>query len=256
MKLIDVHSHLESDKLWNNLDNIIDDAKKTGIVKIITSSVDPKQWEQSALLAGKYGEVEYSLGIHPWYASLSDLDSIEELVNAKSRGAIAIGEIGLDKKIDNPSLEVQSKVFNRQLEIAGEINLPVIIHCRGAFTELIESIKKTGLPEAGGVVHAFSGSREIAEELIKLGLSFSLGGTLTFKLSKKRIAMINRIYPDYFMLETDSPDILPMQINEGPNVPSNILFNLKSAAEILGVPEEEVAQTATDNAIKMFKLQV
>ena len=253
MELIDVHCHLESDFFSENLSKIIDDAKKIGIIRLITSSITPDQWEQSQKIKESYDEVEFSLGIHPWYISENDFIEIDKLKEAKSRGAVAIGEIGLDRKINHMDFEIQLKFFEAQLRIAREINLPVIMHCRGAYNELVQSLKKIGMPEAGGIIHSFSGSAEIAEILIPLGVSFSLGGILTYKNSKKRIKLLHRIYPDHFLLETDSPDIPPVQ-KEKPNVPANITYNLKAAAEILGEQENDVASTTTSNAKKICQL--
>ena len=112
---------------------------------------------------------------------------------------------------------------------------------------------KIGMPEAGGIIHSFSGSVEVAELLIPHGISFSLGGILTYRNSKKRVKLLQRIYPDYFLLETDSPDIPPVQM-EKPNVPANIIYNLKAAAEIVEKSEDEVAKATTQNAIGLFGL--
>lgn len=256
MKLIDVHCHLESEELRINLDKLIPEARNAGIIKLITSPVSPNQWDHSAMIAEKYDEVEFALGIHPWLASLSDLEIIETLANAKKKGAVAIGEIGLDKKIDNPDIDTQIKAFDKQLEIAKKIDLPVIIHCRGAFNELIQSIQRIGLPASGGIIHSFSGSIELADEFISYGLSFSLGGALTYKKNNKRIKILKRIYPEHFLLETDSPDFLPVQLKDIPNVPANILYNLEAAAEILGESEESVAQVTTENALRLFNFDL
>ncbi len=193
--------------------------------------------------------------MHPWYVSESDRDIKTKLDKASETGAVAIGEIGLDLKIESPSFALQREIFELQLQYAVETDMPVIIHCRGAFNELIESINRIGVPRRGGIVHAYSGSLELTEILIKKGLSFSMGGTLTYKNSKKRSTVLRRIYPDFFLLETDSPDIPPVNTLK-PNVPSNILLNLKAAAEILEIPEEKIAESTTMNAKKIFGLEL
>ena len=256
MKLVDVHCHLESGEFTGILDRIIREARDAGIVRLITCSITPSQWDYSRELSGLYDEVDFAIGVHPWYAVKSDRDKIELLANAVELGAVAIGEIGLDKKIQNSDYELQSALFQRQLEIAKDINLPVIIHCRGAFGELAAIIKKTGLPARGGIIHAFSGSAETAEELMKLGLSFSLGGSMTYRLSNKRLKMIEKIYPEHFMLESDSPDIPPVSVKEGPNLPSYIIHSLRAAAQILNVSEEEIAEHTTANAARIFNLRI
>lgn len=255
LKLIDAHCHLEAPEFNNSIDSVIDDAVNSGIVKLITSSVICTEWEKSKSLHEKFSQVEFSIGVHPWYVSESDRDIKDKLDKASNSGAVAVGEIGLDLKIESPSFALQREIFELQLQYAVETDIPVIIHCRGAFNELIESINRFGVPQRGGIIHAYSGSLELTEILIKKGLSFSMGGTLTYKNSKKRSEVLKRIYPDYFLLETDSPDIPPINTLK-PNVPSNILLNLKAASEILMIPEEKIAESTTSNAKKIFGLKL
>ena len=256
MQLIDVHCHLESDLFNGQLDRIIADAKGAGVVKMITSSITPDQWEMSQSIAARYEEVEFSLGVHPWYLSLSDINKIESLAGIRETGAVAIGEIGLDRKVDNPGFEDQLTIFERQLRIACEVDIPVIIHCRGAFNELIQCFKRIGTPRSGGIIHSFSGSAELAEELMRYRMNFSIGGVLTYSPGKKRAKLLERIYPGHFLLETDSPDIPPVQTGEKPNVPANIIHNLHAASDLLGVPAEEIAFHTTENAVKIFGLNI
>lgn len=251
LKLVDSHCHLEAPELIDNIDTIINDAVDAGIVKLITSSVTFDEWNISETLHRRFSQVEFSIGVHPWYVTESDLDIISKLDAARGNGAVAIGEIGLDRKIASPSFELQREIFTLQLQYAVDTNMPVIVHCRGAFNELIEVINVTGIPRSGGTVHAYSGSVELAEILIKKGMSFSLGGTLTYRNSRKRSDVLKRIYPDHFLLETDSPDIPPVNTVK-PNVPANILMNLNGASEILGIPEERIAESTTTNASRIF----
>lgn len=255
MKLVDSHCHLEAPEFSGNLESLISEAENAGIVKLITSSVTHDEWPVSRAISEKFNSVEFSIGVHPWYVSEKDLDIRRKLEEASAIGAIAVGEIGLDRKIETPPFELQVKIFEEQMKFAVDANLPVIIHCRGAFNELIESLNRTGVPAAGGIVHAFSGSNEIAESLIKKGISFSIGGTLTFKPSRKRIDVMKLIYPHHFLLETDSPDIPPAGM-EKPNVPANILLNLRAASELTGRPEEEIADSTTENAKRIFRLNI
>ncbi len=140
--------------------------------------------------------------------------------------------------------------------MAREAGLPVVIHCRGAFNELIECFQRVGQPPRGGIVHAFSGSVEVAEACLGYGLDFSMGGALSYRNSKKRAAVLARIYPDHLLLETDSPDMPPVQVKEKPNVPANILQNLHGAAELLGISAEAVAEDTARNAARVFGLEL
>ena len=256
MRLVDAHCHLESGLYDGCRDRVVEEAERAGLAAIITSSITPSQWEFTLELARRYRILYASLGIHPWYIEDGDLERVTGLTGAAKSGAVAIGEIGLDRKVDSPPFETQRAVFEAQLSLAREINLPVIIHCRGAFNELVESLKRLGTPESGGIVHSFSGNAEIARSLAKYNLSFSLGGILTYRNSRKRSEMLKSIYPDRFLLETDSPDIPPVEAKDTLHTPANILYNLKAASEILGESEEKIAQTTTHNAIRIFKLHL
>lgn len=252
MRLVDAHCHLEAEEFRGRLDAILADARAAGIVKLVTASVTPEDWPVSQALARHYPEVAFAWGVHPWYARTEHLEMLEPLTRAKEAGATAIGEIGLDAKIESPPMEVQERIFVEQLCIAKEIDLPVVLHCRGAFNELLRALREIGAPACGGVVHAFSGSVEVAEALIRHGISFSMGGALTYKPSRKRVAVLQRIYPDYFLLETDCPDIPPVQAPEKPNLPANIVYALRGAAAILNEPEQTIAERTTANAWRLF----
>ena len=256
MRLVDVHCHLESDYFKDGLPGIIAGAKAAGVVKLITSSITPDEWGLSESIARSHEAVEFALGVHPWYCKKEDIARIAGLSGAKARGAVAIGEIGLDRKTAPAPYELQREVFELQLRTARDLELPVIIHCRGAFDDVRLIVKRTGLCARGGVVHSFSGSVEVAEAFMKLGLSFSFGGALTYRNSKKKEEVLKKIYPDRLMLETDSPDIPPVEARAMPNVPANILYGLRAAAEILGAAEEKIAEITTANAARMFALEI
>jgi len=258
VKLVDVHCHLESACFAGCLGRVLEDARAAGVAKLITNAITPAQWPESERLAQSHPEIEFALGIHPWYITPGDLSRVEELRDARARGAVAIGEIGLDGKVEAPSMNEQMAVFEAQVRVARDLGLPIIVHCRGAFGDLVRVLKTAGIPEAGGVVHAFSGSVEVVEDLWPFGFSFSLGGSLTYRNSRKRARVLERVYPDRFLLETDSPDIPPVQKRGTgePNVPANIRYNLAAAAEMLGVTEEEVATASTANACRLFGFEV
>ena len=253
MKLVDVHCHLEE---WNqdgSLADIVKKAAEAGIVKIITSSINPKQWDVSLSIAQSFEEAECALGIHPWYILPEHEKELPHLASFCKRGAIAIGEIGLDSKRGLPPMNLQKTFFENQLAIARELNLPVIVHCRGSFYEMIGLIKKVG--KVRGIIHSFNGSSEVAAEFMKLGFSFSMGGILTYRNSPKRAKLLKFIYPSHFLLETDSPDITPVEA-QAPNTPANIVYNLAAAAEILETTKERVAAVTTVNAARVFDLKL
>ncbi len=256
MRLVDAHCHLESEEFHGQLDVLLDQARRAGVVAWLTAAIRPEEWPTSLALAQQYAGVACALGIHPWYVQDGDLERLATLPESCGNIAKAIGEIGLDSKIAKPSMDQQLPVFERQLQIAKDLNLPVVMHCRGAFGEMLQVLKRVGLPRAGGTIHSFGGSVELAEAFMAHGLSFSLGGTLTYRNSRKKKEVLRRIYPAHFLLETDAPDIPPVEVQERPNVPANIMYNLRAAAETLGISEEEVARQTTENAVRVFNLAV
>ena len=258
LKLIDAHCHLEDEVFKDNRDDVLTAARTAGLAAFLTASIVPEQWPLSQSLAERHEGVYFALGVHPWYAKEEHRDALPRLREAPARGAKAIGEIGLDGKVDTPPMALQQEVFEAQLAIAREVDLPVVLHCRGAFEELFGALKRVGAPERGGIVHAFSGSVEIAERLLGHGLCVSMGGSLTYRNSRKRQRVLERVYPDSFVLETDSPDISPVEARgQGlPNTPANLLYNLKAAAETLGESPEAVAENTTRTAARIFDLDV
>ncbi len=253
MKLFDVHCHLESEAFAGRLDDLLAAARLAGVCRWITASIHPSQWALSASLARRYVDVECAIGVHPWYCSDDALPGLERLDEA-ARGAVAIGEIGLDKKTERFPMARQCEVFRTQLAAAQRLGLPVILHCRGAFNELLHIFKEDG-PPPGGILHNYSGSPELAEQFMELGLSFSMGGVLTWRNSAKRCRVLRCIYPDHFLLETDAPDIPPVEARGSVNTPANILYNLRAAAELLEVSCETVAEHASRNASRIFGLR-
>ena len=256
MRLVDVHCHLEAEEFAGRLEGVIADARDAGVVKMITASVTPDQWALSLELARTFPEVACVVGVHPWYCREEDLSLLDGLADAVARGAVGIGEAGLDTKTDRTPFLLQEAVFERQLAIARDLNVPMVLHCRGAFNEMLHCFRKIGVPQRGGILHSFTGSAEVAEQFMEHGFSFSLGGILTYRNSRKRNNMLRRIYPAAFLLETDSPDIPPVEAKERPNVPANILHNLRAAAEILELSEEVIAETTTRNAMRIYGLTI
>lgn len=256
MRLVDAHCHIEDERLRSRLDKVLRDARDAGIIRLLTCAVTPEEWPVSADIARRHPEVAFALGIHPWFVKPEYRSHIDQLRQARKMGAKAIGEIGLDKKIETPAMELQTEFFEAQLDIAKELSLPVAIHCRGAFNELLSSLTRVGIPAVGGMIHAFSGNVQIARPFVEFGLKFSLGRSLTYKKCRKREELMTFIYPDHFLLETDSPDMAPIGADpEMPNEPKNIVFNLRGAADILGRDEAEIAETTTRNALQLFNLE-
>lgn len=257
MKLIDSHCHIEAQEFDQDRTNVIEDGIKSGIIKFITSAVFPEQWQKSIDISTTYPQVECTIGVHPWYVKeeyFPELDNIPTIV--KKHKIVAIGEIGLDRKIKTPPFELQEAIFEKQLKIAKQLNLPVVIHCRGAFPDLIRIVKKTGLPNRGALIHAYKGSPEITKQLLPLGFFFSFGCALTYPHSYKKANVIKMLYPDRILIETDSPDIPPAGKTNERNIPSNLLLVINELSKFLEKAKEEIADTTTQNANNLFSLNI
>ena len=253
VNLVDVHCHLQADVFKNTIDDVVSRAESAGVSVMITNAAQPDDWDACRSLAARFDSVHFALGIHPWYIPSGAKAFLSACSEKDFSGAVALGEIGLDRTTERVPLELQIDILRIQLDIAHDLKLPVILHCRGAWGELFSLLKKRPLA-AGGVVHAFSGSEELAADLVRFGLSLSIGGTLTYRDSQKRARVLKKIYPAHFMLETDSPDILPREKDAYPNEPANILYNLYAASEILAQSRETVAAATSENARMLFRL--
>jgi len=255
LQLVDVHCHLDEEKLFVNIETVISDAKNSGVAKMISSATKFSNWERTILLAQKYSEIKCTLGIHPWFVASNDFQNLDTLYSFKSK-MVAVGEIGLDKACGK-NFSLQQKFFEAQLKIAKELNLPVVIHSVRAYNEIIDSVKRVGMKNIPGIIHGFTGSLELAEILISLGFSFSVSKLLLSFMGNKKIKMLQRIYPAFLLLETDSPNGNFFGENKNKyNVPANLIFYLKRLAVILGKTENDIAVNTTKNAEKIFNLGI
>jgi len=250
MQLVDAHCHLEADDFASRLPEVIREAAAVGVVHMVTAAVKPAQWSRARAIAAGHESVSFALGVHPWFANTAPLPAI---MSMDTTGAVAVGEIGLDAAIETPSMETQMALFEAQLAVARDHALPVVIHCRRAFGELLHALKRAGTLPRGGVVHAFSGSAELVDALAPRGFYFSMGRSLTYHRSRKRDTVLARVYPDRLLLETDSPDMPPTGL-ERPNVPANLRHVLSGAAALLGEPEARIAEVTTANARRAYGL--
>ncbi|MFP4501481.1 MAG: TatD family hydrolase [Candidatus Hydrogenedentota bacterium] len=255
MALIDAHCHLTANELHDTLDYAITTARAAGIVAMVTNATSPEDWQAQTSVAARFPEVRFAWGIHPWWVNEDSRDAMARLRGAREAGAVAIGEIGLDGKIATP-MELQEAVFAAQLDVAQELGLPVVIHARGAYDRIQRMLHERGPLEHGGIVHAFSASAQIAEDLMAHGLHVSMGAALAYKPSKKRRAVLDTVWPEYLLLETDSPDMAPPQARNVPNTPANLLYVLRGLLNYVDATPEEAAAVTTRNAARIFNMEL
>ncbi len=271
--LVDVHSHLNDSRLISNVEEIIEKSRQNGVEKIICSGHDLSSSVLAIQLANKYDNVFASIGIHPHSCFEYD-ENFEELSKTaiKNRKIVAIGEIGLDfynldlqieeilKIYPNMNLtkeiliEKQKEVFLKQLKLANMLELPFIIHMRDATDETLKCLEMNkNLLTYSGIIHCFSGSVETTKRIEKLGLYYSIGGSITFKNSRVMPEVLREVKLERVLLETDCPYLSPEPFRGQTNTPANIPIIRKKLSEITGIPEKEVEEITTKNAHKIFK---
>jgi len=247
MKFSDTHFHIES---IAEAEGIILNSFASDVKLLVVSCCDKKSIEDSQEI-GKYDGLYFSYGFHPDSADKIDLKDIEWLKEQIIRKqAIAVGEIGLDYHYGKINEEKQKRIFKKQLDLAKEFNLPVVIHSRDATEDTLKILKEYDLR---GVIHCFSGSIETAREYIKLGYYLGIGGILTFKNSKLK-DVVKEIGLDKLVLETDSPYLAPEPHRGKVNSPCNIPLIAATLGEIFNVSLEEVADKTYKNACMLFDL--
>ena len=251
--LFDAHCHLQDKRIAADSDAIIARARAKGVIKMMCCGTCENDWDAVKTLSAQEG-VLASFGLHPWYVSERTdwwLDKLEAMLSA-SPGA-GVGEIGLDHAMDKSTHGLQEEIFLYQLRLANRLNRSVSIHCRRAFERVITLLEKEGGVVPAGVIHAYSGPKELVPALEKLGLYISFSGSITSEGNRRGVEAIRAVSADRLLIETDSPDMLPAQIIEGPNEPANCAFVNEKVALLLGAEQEVIAKQTWDNACRLFE---
>lgn len=251
---IDVHAHI-LDEIFENSEEVVERANFAGVDKIIIASADCKESEDAVNFASKHDNIFCMIGVHP--ENCGDFEKIDSVFAklAQNKKVVAIGEIGLDYHYENPDKELQKKVFEKQILLADKLGLPIEIHSRDAMADTMEILKrnKSHLSH-GGIFHCYSGSKEEAKEILKLGFSFSFGGVCTFKNARKVVEVLEEMPIENILLETDCPFLAPTPHRGETNEPKYIPIIAEKIAEIKGISLEEVAKKTTENAERIFKI--
>ncbi len=268
--LIDTHAHLDFDQFRRRHDEVIKRACKAGVKRIINVGTNLQGSRDSLALADKYPEEVYaSVGVHPHDALTADRAAMANLLElGQNEKVVAVGEIGLDYAKDEVDKGTQKKAFIVQIGLAKRLNLPIIIHNRQADEDILEIIRvqADGLE---GVIHCFSSSWDIAKKFLDLGFYISFTGSITFKDKKKKepedqvrgcnahsgiLEVVKKAPIDKVLVETDCPFLAPEPHRGKVNEPAYVVEVAKKIAEVKGLSFEEVADTTTQNAEKLFKL--
>lgn len=253
---IDSHAHLDDNRFDADRDLLIRDLKTNGIDIVVNIGADLETSINSVDLSKKYDNIYASVGIHPHSADEVDdntLRKIKEL--AQNEKVVAIGEIGLDYYYDNSPRDIQRKCFKKQLELAKEVNLPVVIHSREASQETFDIIQEAQDGTLRGVMHCYSGSVEMAEEYInKLGFYISIGGPVTFKNARIVKEVAQSVPLDKLLIETDCPYLTPEPYRGKRNEPMFVKYTAMEIAKLREITIEELAEATSRNAKTLFSI--
>jgi len=250
---IDTHCHLDFASVCAELPAILRRARNAGVDRFVVPGVQPEGWGGIKALAEHDDRIMPAFGVHPMLAHRLD-DAARELLSSCLDGAVAVGEIGLDYTVREPSRQVQQEAFRSQLRMAVARGLPVLVHCRGGFADLLRIMMEEHVELVGGFMHAFSGSPEMARECIRLGFYISVCGTVTYCNAVRPLRVCREIPLDRLVLETDTPDLSPEPFRGRPNEPAYLLETARALAALKGVPLAQVAEITTVNALKAFNM--
>ncbi|PKK95775.1 MAG: hydrolase TatD [Tenericutes bacterium HGW-Tenericutes-4] len=253
--LIDTHVHLTDERYSEDRTNVIENFKHNNVEKVINIGFDFLSSKQGFELSQNHKEVYVALGIHPCDAA-SYTQEFNEFVKeiANNKKVVAIGEIGLDYHYGTNEKELQKQVFIKQLELANECKLPVVIHVRDAYEDVLNILKEhKHLLGHSGVMHCFGGSLEYAKEVLKLGLYLGFDGPITFKNSQICERVLQHLPIDKVLIETDCPYLAPHPYRGTRNEPKFVSLVAQKMAETYKISEQECILKTNQNAKNLFK---
>lgn len=253
--IFDTHAHYDDEAFDADREELLTGLPAAGIGTAVNIASSVKSIDDCLQLAHRFPHIYCALGIHPEHcADLTDalLNEIRDKLSDDK--ALAVGEIGLDYYWPQPDRELQRYWFARQIQLAREADLPVVVHSREAAADTMRIMKENLAEKVGGVVHCYSYSAELAKEFVKMGFYIGIGGVVTFKNAKKIVEVVNAIPLEHIVLETDCPYLAPVPYRGKRNSSMYLPYVVSRIAEIKGVTEEEVINTTEINARNMYRL--
>ncbi len=252
--IFDSHAHY-TDKAFNeDRKDLLDSLEESGICGVVCCGADLESAKEALELSKKYDYIYFSVGVHPEEVETLPENYIEQLkAMAKHEKCVAIGEIGLDYYWTKETKEKQIKTFCEQIELSKELNLPIIVHDRDAHGDTMDILKKY---KPSGVVHCFTGSVEMAKEVISLGMYIGLGGVVTFKNARKAVEVAEFVPIEKLLLETDCPYMAPVPMRGKRNYSGYISFVAEKIGEIKNISPQDVLDKTADNCRKLFSANV
>lgn len=254
-EIFDTHAHYDDEAFEEDREALLEALPENGIAKVVNVGSSIASCERTIELTRRYGFVYGAIGIHP-----SESAELNEEAFAKIRQqcqadkCVAVGEIGLDYYWEEPDRELQREWFIRQLNLAREVQKPVIIHSRDAAKDTVDIMRAERAEEIGGVIHCYSYTVETAKSFLDMGFYFGIGGVLTFKNARKLKETVEYLPLERIVVETDCPYLAPVPNRGKRNSSLNLPHVIAALAELKGVDEETVRQVVWENAHRLYRL--
>ncbi|MYM59597.1 TatD family deoxyribonuclease [Vibrio sp. OCN044] len=255
MRLFDTHCHFDFDVFADDFSCQLELAQTQGVERIMIPSIGPSNWDKLLAMSTEHAGIYTALGMHPYFLtdnSVYHLTDLQKQTEAHLNHFRAIGECGLDAMVDVDH-DIQGKVFNAQIALANDLQLPLILHSRKTHNEVLQLLKMHKFA-FGGVLHGFSGSYQQAMQFIELGFYIGIGGVITYPRARKTRQAAANLPLEWIVLETDAPDMPLMGYQGKPNHPAMLSQVLSCLALLRGTDERSVAQMTWKNANLVFKV--
>lgn len=254
LPMIDTHCHLDDDQFAHDLEHVLQRSRDAGVNRWILIGYDPDRWDQAIDLASHHEGMSHTLGVHPACAHVwNDITALRLREQLATSGACGIGEAGLDFYRDNAPYDIQARAFGAQLEIAADLNVPVVIHMRAAEQEMLQILSDgRSLPTL--IFHSFDGSDKLMDFVLATGSYVGIGGLATRQGSVELRSLLTSVPMERILLETDSPYLVPARQKDRRNQPAHIATIAAMMADVLGTDPPTLAAQTTRNAERVFGL--
>lgn len=255
MILFDTHAHLDDEMFNEDRDEMIRRARQAGVVLIVNVGYSLASSRDSISLADRYDMIYAAVGIHPHDAAEAGPGYLEELEEMASHPrVVAIGEIGLDYYRDLSPRPVQRRVFSEQMALAKKLEKPIIIHDRDAHGDMMDILRREKLGPAGGVMHCYSGSWEMARECLSMGFYISIAGPVTYTNAARLKDVAARVPRDRLLIETDAPYLTPAPYRGKRNEPAHVLYTAEEIARLREMEIEDLGKMCAENGRRLFRI--
>ena len=255
MNLFDTHAHILDDQFNDDRDQVIRNIYDN-MALVVNIGCNLEDCPRTVALAEQYDKLYAAVGLHPEDVKTYTPEGWEMICRlAEHPKVVGIGETGLDYYWDTSTKDAQKVLFQQHIDLAKQLHKPLVIHDREAHGDTLEILKRTNAKEAGGILHAFSGSVEMAMEVIKMGFYIGLGGPVTFKNARKAVEVAQAIPLDYLVIETDCPYMAPVPFRGKRNEPMLVQHTAAKIAELRGISVEELIEATYQNGKRIYGIK-